>query len=194
MLSVNTSETAVLIKSKRFPYTMPVKWHSPSAYPNLPDNLSDWLLNTGSLTERLQALTNDFNVDLLGQSEQALDASEQLLLRESANKNWQVREVILQGEAGGVAKDWVFARSVLPDLLCKSTWVNLGSQPLGQRIFNDDKFVRSEFEIGQLAYHPLSSAPFAENEVCWARRSRFQIGEHSLLVAEAFLPDSPFYR
>lgn len=173
---------------------MPVAWHSPEKYPCLPNNLADWLLNTGSLTERLQALTNHFKVNLLGQSSAPLDNSELQLLSKSVNKDWQVREVVLQGNVQEQPKDWVFARSVLPDLLCKSTWANLGSQPLGQRIFNDTNFVRSEFEIGKLLSHPLTGETFNEDKPCWARRSRFQIGEHMLLVAEAFLPDSPCYQ
>lgn len=178
---------------------MPVAWHSPKKHPNLPDNLADWLLNTGSLTERLQALTTKFSVNLLGQKEAPLDTSEQALLSNSPNKKWQIREVVLQGVVlqGLVqeqTQDWVFARSILPDLLCQSTWANLGSQPLGQRIFNDTSFVRSEFEIGKLQFHPLTGLSFSNNKQCWARRSRFQIGEHMLLVAEAFLPDSPCYQ
>ncbi|MDT0596446.1 chorismate--pyruvate lyase family protein [Glaciecola petra] len=183
----------MLIDQKCFPYTMPVVWHSPDEYPNLQNNLADWLLNTGSLTERLQALTTTFRVNLLGQNSAPLDSSELELLSNSCNKDWQVREVVLQGEVEEISKDWVFARSVLPDLLCKSTWANLGSQPLGQRIFNDTSFVRSEFEIGKLLYHPLTGEKFGVQNPCWARRSRFQIGEHMLLVAEAFLPDSPCY-
>lgn len=193
-LSVKFLETAVLIDSKSFPFTMPVVWHSPEKYPSLPNNLADWLLNTGSLTERLQALTTIFRVNLLGQNSAPLDNSELALLSKSVNKDWQVREVVLQGEVHGQSIDWVFARSILPDLLCKSTWANLGSQPLGQRIFNDTSFVRSEFEIGKLLCHPLTGQKFSKDEPCWARRSRFQIGEHMLLVAEAFLPDSPCYQ
>lgn len=172
---------------------MPVDWRKPSEFSDLPDHLADWLLNTGSLTERLQALTTKFSVNLLGQDEQALDQSERILLSESQQNKWQIREVILQGQQGTSQQDWVFARSVLPDALCKSTWSNLGNQPLGQRIFNDKRFIRSQFEIGKLHYHPLTGEAFDNNKACWARRSRFKITEHLLIVAEAFLPDSPCY-
>lgn len=187
---------------------MPVKWQAPCDVKNLPPSLSDWLLNTGSLTERLQALTSTFNVNLLGQKEAYIDQSERRHLAHKGENAWQVREVILQGlplnTAQNIAantsknltvplQDWVFARSVLPTELCQSTWANLGNQPLGSRIFNDDNFVRSEFEIGQLDYHPLTHEAFSPQRPCWARRSKFTIKNYELLVAEAFLPNSPCY-
>lgn len=192
---------------------MAVQWHSPSYYTSLPAHLQDWLLNTGSLTERLQALTSFFAVDLLGQELMEIDRSEARLLQQNtkaheqprvlAEQKWQVREVILKGDEAQKAtiaqqqnmpqKDWIFARSVLPNELCNSKWANLGNQPLGKRIFNDDNFVRSDFEIGILQYHPITKAAFAPYVQCWARRSKFQIEEFELIVAEAFLPDAPCY-
>jgi len=208
MLSVNLIKTAVLITHKAFPYPMPVKWQQASQVSNLPPNLHDWLLNTGSLTERLQALTTNFNVYLLGQQILPMDKNEaqQLASKHTPLENdWQIREVILQGETTSAFRedntsdnrqlnDWVFARSILPNELCQSKWANLGNQPLGARIFNDNNFVRSGFEIGRLEYHPLSNEAFEAEQECWARRSKFTIGEYELLVAEAFLPDCPCYR
>ncbi|MFT6269944.1 MAG: chorismate--pyruvate lyase [Alphaproteobacteria bacterium] len=201
-LSVNLVKTAVLITQKVFPFSMPVKWQAPSDVKGLSPVLIDWLLNTGSLTERLQALTTRFQVDLLGQEVAGMDETERKNLAQSNNKKWQIREVILQGlplvsnsatSPHSDIQDWVFARSVLPNELCHSKWANLGNQPLGSRIFNDDNFVRSEFEIGKLAYHPLTHEAFGPQQICWARRSKFTIENYELLVAEAFLPHSPCY-
>lgn len=186
---------------------MPVDWRSPTDFPDLPVYMQDWLLNTGSLTERLQALTSNFSVDLLGQEKMSIANDEATLLTDSKQQTWQVREVILQGSGAGAtqqknvvktehknkSKDWVFARSVLPNELCNSAWSNLGNQPLGQRIFNDKSFVRSEFEIGQLRFHPLTHQPFVDGNEYWARRSKFKIDRFELIVAEAFLPDAPCY-
>lgn len=192
---------------------MPVTWQSPRDVKDLSPSLCDWLLNTGSLTERLQALTHHFSVDLLGQQVADMDESERRHLHHSDVNEWQIREVILQGSprpdartlnaqtnalGGGElnshnTENWVFARSVLPNELCESKWANLGSQPLGSRIFNDNKFIRSEFEIGKLHYHPITHEAFSANQPCWARRSKFTIQHYELLVAEAFLPHSPCY-
>ena len=202
MLSVNLAKTAVLITQKTFPFSMPVNWQKPDQVTGLTAALSDWLLNTGSLTERLQALTNNFTVCLLGQKVLDMDKSEsQHLLgkKMSQDQSWQVREVLLQGKPLGAdtektpLQDWVFARSVLPNELCHSKWANLGNQPLGSRIFNDNNFVRSDFEIGRLHYHPLTHEAFNKGQQCWARRSKFTIEHYELLVAEAFLPHSPSY-
>lgn len=201
-LSVNLVKTAVLITQKTFPFSMPVKWQDPKDVPTLSPTHSDWLLNTGSLTERLQALTRHFSVTLLGQEVLEMDTSERQHLQNTANDGWQIREVILHGENETVSpanvgqnqiQDWVFARSVLPNELCHSKWANLGNKPLGARIFNDSNFVRSKFEIGCLEYHPITHQPFTKDKVCWARRSKFTIENYELLVAEAFLPDSPCY-
>jgi chorismate--pyruvate lyase len=180
-----------------FPFTMPVDWQDPEDVELDSPLLEDWLLNTGSLTERLQALTTRFKVSLLGQEALELDGSEQRLLPNHAQQDWEIREVILHGarshQNNSSTQDWVFARSVLPQALCRSEWANLGNQPLGSRIFNDDNFTRSAFEIGKLRFHPLSKAGFETNQSCWARRSKFTIAHYELIVAEAFLPDSPCY-
>ena len=168
---------------------MPVEWQVPTPELNLRPQLREWLLNTGSLTERLQALTSHFSLELLGQREMPMAASEKRLLLNNEQQLWQIREVLLQGDH----KDWVFARSIIPSALCNSKWANLGTQPLGQRIFNDPSFVRSGFEIGTLKYHPLSGKAFDTNETCWARRSKFMIEQSELIVAEAVLPNAPCY-
>jgi chorismate--pyruvate lyase len=196
------AKTAVLITQKTFPFSMPVHWQAPSEVNDMSPALCDWLLNTGSLTERLQALTHHFKLDLLGQGIACMDESERHHLTQNDDDTWQIREVILQGlpllsthaaPLQSDIQDWVFARSVLPSALCDSKWANLGNQPLGARIFNDNNFVRSEFEIGKLAYHPLTHEAFGAGETYWARRSKFTIEKYELLVAEAFLPHSPCY-
>lgn len=183
---------------------MPVKWHTTTSVGDLPSNIQDWLLNTDSLTERLQALTTSFEVNLLGQVVADMDKSESQFLQPSVSQEWQIREVVLRGQVDPIPEtvsgslrrpgqqDWVFARSILPNELCQSAWANLGNQPLGQRIFNDPSFVRGEFEIGRLLYHPVSGADFS-GEQYWARRSKFKIDRFELIVAEGFLPDSPCY-
>lgn len=175
-----------------FPFGLAVNWARPEQFDALNGNMHGWLLDTGSLTERLQSLCSDFAVEVLGQAVLPLDASEkQALPRHNAHK-WQIREVILYGDG----QPWVFARSVLPDHMCRSSWADLGNQPLGQRIFNDPDFVRSDFEIGHLQRHPLTHVPLYQgpsSEQRWARRSVFNIGDDTLLVAEAFLPDCPCY-
>jgi chorismate--pyruvate lyase len=201
-LSVNNKKSSPLLVNSIFPFGLSVNWAHTNEFAPLNANMQDWLLDTGSLTERLQSLSSHFELELLGQKPLPLESSEKRALPNHQLQTWQIREVILYGNG----KPWVFARSVLPDHLCNSTWANLGKQPLGQRIFNDPSFVRSDFEIGHLQQHPLTHKSFynttanAANakrmvrpELRWARRSVFTRGADTLLVAEAFLPDCPCY-
>lgn len=175
-----------------FPFGLAVNWTYPDQSGPLDATMQSWLLDTGSLTERLQSISTHFEVKVLGQTLLALEASEQRALTARCSQKWQIREVILYGDG----QPWVFARSALPDHMCRSTWANLGNQPLGQRIFNDPNFVRSDFEIGHVQRHPLTQASIDTSAILqqrWARRSVFTINEDKLLVAEAFLPDCPCY-
>jgi chorismate--pyruvate lyase len=183
-----------LLQINQFPLGIHAAWKNASQYNITNQHLTDWLLHTGSLTERLQALSDKFEVQVLGQATIDADKSEQAALVDYHNHQWQIREVILYGDG----KPWVFARSVLPEHLCKTTWATLGNQPLGQRIFNDNKFVRSEFVIAQLDNNPIAGLGLdppspASTNVLWARRSAFKIEDWHLLVAEVFLPDCPSY-
>lgn len=180
-----------LSQINQFPLGINAVWKKAAEY-DLPDqHLADWLLHTGSLTERLQALTNSFRVEVLGQATLCAQDSEKAALADYDKHQWQIREVILYGNG----KPWVFARSVLPAHLCNTTWATLGNQPLGQRIFNDNNFVRSEFAIAQLDYNPIEAdvSPSKQHDSLWGRRSAFQIANWHLLVAEIFLPDCPSY-
>jgi len=183
-----------LSQINQFPFGIHAVWKNAAQYDIPNQQLADWLLHTGSLTERLQALTNKFEVKVLGQATIDADPSEQATLLDYYKHKWQIREVILYGDG----KPWVFARSVLPEHLCKTTWATLGNQPLGQRIFNDNKFVRSEFVITQLDNNPIAGldidSPSTDvTTLLWGRRSAFKIESWHLLVAEVFLPDCPCY-
>nr|WP_297348709.1 chorismate lyase [uncultured Glaciecola sp.] len=184
-----------LLQINQFPLGIHAVWKNAAQYDIPNQRLADWLLHTGSLTERLQALTNKFEVKVLGQATIDADPSEQSTLPDYHKHQWQIREVILYGDG----KPWVFARSVLPEHLCKTTWATLGNQPLGQRIFNDNKFVRSEFVITPLDRNPITgidiASPPSSNAInqLWGRRSAFKIEDWNLLVAEVFLPDCPSY-
>ena len=177
-----------LSENNHFPIGIDANWVAPTLHHIPQVGLSDWLLNTASLTERLQALTSNFSVELIGQKTMSADDTERAALPTYDEQAWQVREVILYGDG----KPWVFARSVLPEHLCKTTWATLGNQPLGQRIFNDDQFVRSEFSIAKLAMNPIDSQAELAHPL-WGRRSKFKVHHWHLLVAEVFLPDCPCY-
>ncbi|WP_088331452.1 chorismate lyase [Lacimicrobium sp. SS2-24] len=170
-----------------------MQWSQPELC-QVPDfHLKNWLLDTGSLTERLQSHCRDFRVNVIGQKRAPLMENERECM--DPDTDYVVREVLLCAEQ----QPWVFARSLLPVALCEanqSEFSALGDQPLGRLIFNDSRFVRQPFQLTCLApdhrlcqqlglntYHPL-----------WGRRSLFRFQQWQLMVAEIFLPQSPAYK
>lgn len=178
-----------------FPIGLTANWQEPQTLHIPETNLKSWLLDTGSLTERLQSCCQDFQVQVLGQrqAEISLEEIQQLnfFKQNQQNVDWQVREVILMGDN----QPWVFARSIIPEKMCQAEFVDLGSQPLGKLIFNDPRFARMPFQITQLnALNPsIAALNINCNRPLWARRSIFQFGGWSMSVAELFLPQSPAY-
>ena len=176
-----------------FPLNIHSQWYSPSDLTVDDAKLKNWLLATGSLTERLQSQCRQFSVSVIGQSEAKLldDEIQQL---NAKNEEWIVREVILFGD--GVP--WVFARSVLPKSELDgslSRFTSLGDKPLGQVIFNDAQFERLPIQVTRLeSTNPLmKQLAIRSEQPLFGRRSLFRYRQSHLLVAEVFLPQSPAY-
>ncbi|WP_226992228.1 chorismate--pyruvate lyase family protein [Aliiglaciecola lipolytica] len=178
-----------------FPVSFSTKWSAADDLSIADPYLKNWLLNTGSLTERLQSHCVDFELALIGQRQMQPDLEE--LAQFSGAKSalhdsfWQVREVILIGNG----QPWVFARSVLPQQLCDMDFAELGNKPLGQIIFNDERFVRRPFQLSCLSesHSLLNTLGICKQRTLWGRRSVFDFKQLQLMVAEIFLPDCPAY-
>lgn len=174
-----------------FPAGLDVAWEAASAAQALPVRARSWLLDTGSLTDRIESLTDKFSLALVGEGNAPLHDAELSCLSAVAppdgDGKYIVREVLLQN--GGTP--WVFARSVIPVVLMETEFNQLGSQPLGKRLFNDDRFERGAFELCK-----VGNSSFAGDTgiTLLGRRSCFHYRQHALLVAELFLPASPVYQ
>lgn len=177
-----------------FPVGIPTTWQDwdsvtvPDAY------LKNWLLDTGSLTERLQSQCRQFSVAVIGQRPIPLDLEElnQLDGKNSNSLKWHVREVMLLGDG----RPWVFARSIIPQSLCEGDLAQLGNKPLGKIIFNDSRFSRSGFQLCQVK-NPnqwLTGIGVHNRTSLWGRRSVFSFENLKMSVAEVFLPEAPAYR
>lgn len=146
----------------------------------------DWLFDEGSLTRRLTGLSNDaFSVTPLVEGWQALRDDECAALGlPPATLGW-VREVYLRGHG----QPWVFARSVASRSALQGDGLHmdaLGSRSLGELLFCDQAFTRQAIKV---CHYPRQWLPTADRaEGLWARRSRFDRGALSVLVAETFLP------
>lgn len=169
-----------------FPVGLSVEWKAASEVAIADAYLKNWLLDTGSLTERVQALCHHFSLTLLGQQALVPEHNELSLLQATADAPFQTREVLLCADS----RPWVFARSIIPQALIDSELANLGGQPLGKRLFNDARFTRSAFQLCTL---PASDFGYAQSRRLWGRRSMFTLGQDKMIVAEVFLPHAPVY-
>lgn len=193
---------------KQFPIGIDGEWFQPGDFP-IPDaHLKNWLMDTGSLTERLQAVCRHFEVMVLGQALSSISELEARSLYPSLYSptegeddkrthvpETQVREVILKGDG----QAWVFARSLLPQAFidtCMSELGELGNKPLGKILFNDERFQRQPFELLQCMPESqlLNDLSMSSSHNIWGRRSVFQYQTHRIMVIEMFLPSSPAYR
>lgn len=182
------------------PYHFPVgissSWAAPERFIIPNPCLESWLLNTGSLTERLQSQCSSFKLTLLGQQRSQITAEEFQRVCTAQQQydiqEWQIREVVLWGDN----QPWVFARSIIPQKLCESDFVNLNTKPLGQLIFNDERFKRLPFELTKMSSSQafLAQLHISNHRELWGRRSVFSFEGLKMTVSEMFLPNSPAYR
>lgn len=152
----------------------PQRWRQPP-----PAELLSWLLETGSLTQRLQGLARGrLRVRVLGEGWARPTPEERRHLRLPARELAWVREVSL-GIDGEV---WVQARSILPRSSLAGVGrrlTRLGNRSLGGLLFRDPALRRGDIATAAL--------PTADGQR-WARRSKLMLHGHPILVAEAFLP------
>lgn len=154
----------------------------------LPPGVRRWLLDEGSLTARLVALSGgDFRVEVLAQGWRRPAVEEARRLGQPAWRHALVRDVALIGRD----QPWVFAHSVIPgdSLSGRLRYLRrLGSRSLGSTLFRDPGLQRGEFEIARLpADHPIIPVHLRGAGRVWARRSRFLLHGQPLLVCEVFL-------
>lgn len=139
----------------------------------------DWLLEPGSLTQRLKNLAKgDFQVKVIREywSQPRLDEAQSLAIEK------RQRVFIREVELWGCGQCWVRARTLIPAASLKgrlSGLRRLGNQPLGAKLFTLPGISRGPMEI---CHQHTASGSF------WARRSVFSLGKKSLLVTEVFMP------
>ena len=175
----------------------PDAWHGkpPSHHDTQFGKLHHWLTSRGSLTSRIVAHFDHFNLVRLMQRAKRphVDERRELGLRE--RELAIVREVLLRDGA----QPLVFAHSLVARRDLRGAWrglSRLGARPLAEMLFHDAAVVRLPMEYKKIdRRHPLyrraqEVAPFAASAV-WARRSVFIKHGRPLLVTEVFLDAMP---
>lgn len=151
-----------------------------------------WLINSDSLTKRLQKRYTLFVVKpiFIKFAKPLLDES--ALLCSPTYKQSLIREVLLMGNDNAM----VFAHSVLPRASLRGSWNGLGrigNKSLGETLFANPKIKRTCLTYKKLArHHPLSirltKHMHLKPAALWARRSIFVLNGAKIMVTEVFLP------
>ncbi len=150
--------------------TSKLVWQDLSLIKTAPKNVQRWLDDKTSLTAKLKQQFKDFSVNVLSQQQAQPHIHETDLI--GVNAQCVIREVALLGNH----KTVVFARSVIPLTSDTEEILSIGSKPLGEVLFNDDRIQRNMMQITQ-------------SDHLWGRRSVFTIGTTNLLVSEFFMED-----
>ena len=156
----------------------------------VPNRWRPWLLDRGSLTQRLVAASaGQFRVRILTQGIAKPRRTEAKALGIPRQQLAVVREVILYGSN----QPWVYARSVLPLSSLTGRLARLrklDERPLGALLFADPSMRRGKLELARV--QPAKVALPQELGIfdtsLWGRRSVFYIADKPLLVSEIFLP------
>ncbi len=156
---------------------------------------SSWLLEKGSLSQKIRAMTQSYTVSILNIAQKGywppcVDTpcffkKEQLLVR---------RTVLLYADQ----QAWIYAQSYFPILLWEHEFADLHHGVLGDRLFSTDSCIRSILKVGNF-YHSLANNPllhdtFEHQTLIWGRRSWFSFKKSRVMLDEIFLPDSPVYQ
>ncbi|MCW8864842.1 MAG: chorismate lyase [Colwellia sp.] len=179
-----------------FPVTLSNHWQSAERF-TIPDSLLSWLLDPNSLTARLKTRCQDFRVELLGQQVESCQEAE-VFTGIRVGEKVLVREVLLYCDE----KPQVFARSLLPlsSLTgAEQALANLGTQSLGQVLFNNPSLERQAIEVAKFSANSTVAKLATDLQLTvkhdlWGRRSIFVLENKPLMVAEVFLPDAFAYQ
>lgn len=157
----------------------PVDWFS--AVPcRLSAEMTDWLMERGSMTERFERHCRQVTVEPYQQRfvlPPALPEDERALL--PASERYWLREIVLYGD--GIP--WLIGRTLIPQQTLSGPELGLldiGTVPLGRYLFSCDRLTRDAIQVGQQGS-------------LWARRSSLRLAGKPLLLTELFLPDAPPY-
>lgn len=168
-------------------------WRPLEAWPaeQRPASLWPWLAYAGSLTEKLRAAVGDvFHIRVLREGDASLAAEDAHCLDVATGTAVRMREVYLCSD-----RPRVYART-LAVTAAGARWLHeLGTQPLGERVFAEADTHRGPIEVASLdAAHPLYRTAVADARhtpaLLWARRSLLTVRASRLLIYECFLDEA----
>ncbi len=168
------------------------EWLLPEGFSQsgLPEIISNWLSEPGSLTQRIkQSFAGEFTVELLRQGQSKAFSCDAKQLEIGQFQAAFVREVLLRVSG----QTLVFARTTIPthSLGVLDSLTKLGNKPLGEVIFAYPGLERLNLNIAKIPrcyLSALSAQLLGEKDFLWARRNTYKIAGQVFLVSEFFLP------
>ncbi|WP_171044982.1 chorismate--pyruvate lyase family protein [Pseudoalteromonas rubra] len=166
------------------PNLLQSSWEPLARHKDIPDALRSLLCETGSLTALLRSHCSILHVEVLSEQVRQLDGEVQAILNcDSA----LCREVVLYCDDIPM----VYGQSWIPDSANALGLDNIGTTPLGERLFDQQAWQRGDIEVATLEQKLLPSFfPTKErlySDPCFARRSVFTRQTCKVLVCEIFL-------
>ena len=135
-------------------------------------SIAHWLLDTGSLTAKLKTQYTDFKVQILDEIVAPIVADEQIFFQAlPPQTQYHHRQVLLLGNQ--VPK--IYAQSIIPKTADTEKILPLGTQPLGEILFNQPNLKRCPTEFTKTT------------DNIWGRRCLFYFHQTPILVCEFFL-------
>lgn len=166
-------------------------WVGPGAATGVPPGALGWLTERGLLTERVRdRCPASFGLRIVEERRDLLERADQRFL-EAPDARCFVREIELTCSATAL----VFAQTLVPAAtLAAEPWLaELGTDALGPRLARTGHAQREPFEFARLdpahaLYRRAWRTGGAGPAALWARRARYRLGVHALVVQEVFLP------
>lgn len=172
---------------------LPLKWRTTQeSYPAIPFELRAWLLDPGSLTQRLRDHSDKFQVRIISQHWAKANYDEKKYLNLWAHERVMIREVeLICDDQVCVSTHSVFPQQTMQGPGRQLQYLN--EKPLIEILSSDRLLQRSEFQIvvlnpGQCDYERATKFLSVKPKKLWARRSIFYFYHKPLLVSEIFLP------
>lgn len=144
-----------------------------------------WLLETASLTQRIQSQCSVLRVNILSESWGIPLRQESQQLQLATNQYAWIRTIELQCHNHKM----IYARTVIPHCHPGNPWYSLkqlGNRPLGEVLFQLPALQRTEFLLNKSSSERWPLLEIKPKKVL-ARQSTFLQNQHPLLLTEVFL-------
>ncbi|CBI76030.1 putative chorismate--pyruvate lyase (CL) (CPL) [Bartonella clarridgeiae 73] len=147
-----------------------LKW-LPDQDHSIPTAVSDWLIESGSMTRRFERYCSSVHAEPQRECFITRNELEEEADHLSNSSRYWLREIVLIGDN----KPWLLGRTVIPQetLDHNQTLMHLGNVLLGRYLFSSNELTRDYIHIGQQGR-------------LWARRSRLHLEGKPLLITEIF--------